>query len=71
MRRSRGGSIPFDTLKSGGRGTTGGRSGRRFRHVLIVGQFALATALLAGAGLFARGLNDLKPRRSGGSLTTS
>ena len=41
---------PIDTLKSGGRGTTGGRGHRRFRHVLIVGQFALAMVLLAGAG---------------------
>src|SRR5262249_2471313 len=29
------------TLKSGGRGTTGDRGHRRFRHALIVGQFAL------------------------------
>jgi putative ABC transport system permease protein len=38
-----------DTLKSGARGTTGGRGHQRFRHVLIVGQFALAMVLLAGA----------------------
>ena len=54
-----------DTLKSGGRGTTGGRGHQRFRQVLIIGQFALALILLAGAGLFIRGLNDLNDRRSG------
>ena len=53
------------TLKSGGRGTTGGRSHHRFRQFLIVGQFALATVLLAGAGIFMRGLDDLNKRRSG------
>jgi hypothetical protein len=54
-----------DTLKSGGRGTTGGRGHQRFRHFLIVGQFALAMILLAGAGIFIRGLYDLNNRRSG------
>lgn len=54
-----------DTLKSGGRGTTGGRGHQRFRQVLIVGQFALAMVLLTGAGLFIRGLNDLNDRRAG------
>lgn len=53
------------TLKSGARGTTGGRGHQRFRHVLIVGQFALAMVLLAGAALFIRGLDDLNQRRSG------
>jgi predicted permease len=54
-----------DTLKSGARGTTGGRGHQRFRHLLIVGQFALAMVLLAGAALFIRGLDDLNRRRSG------
>jgi len=53
------------TLKSGGRGATGGRGHRRLRHLLIVGQFSLAMILLAGAALFARGLNDLNNRRAG------
>ena len=53
------------TLKSGSRGTTGGRGHQRFRHVLIVGQFALAMVLLAGAALFVRGLDDLNNRRAG------
>ncbi len=56
---------PNRTLKSGGRGTTGDRGHRRFRHVLIVGQFALAMVLLAGAGLFARGLHEINNRRHG------
>jgi putative ABC transport system permease protein len=54
-----------DTLKSGGRGATAGRGHRRFRQALVIGQFALAMVLLAGAGLFIRGLHDLNNRRSG------
>jgi len=53
------------TLKSGGRGTTGGRGHQRFRQALIIGQFALAMSLLAGAGLFIRGVYDLNNRRGG------
>ncbi len=53
------------TLKSGGRGTTGGRGHQRFRHVLIIGQFAVAMVLLAGAGIFIRGLYELNNRRAG------
>lgn len=54
-----------DTLKSGGRGTTGGRGHRRFRQALIVGQFALAMVLLGGAGAYVRGLDELNNSRSG------
>lgn len=53
------------TLKSGSRGTTGDRGHHRFRQVLIVGQFALAMVLLAGAGLFVRGLHELNNHRRG------
>ena len=53
------------TLKSGGRGSTGDRGHRRFRHALIVGQFALAMVLLAGAALFGRGLYEVNNRRFG------
>jgi predicted permease len=53
------------TLKSGSRGTTGDRGHRRFRDLLIVGQFALAMVLLAGAALFVRGLHELNNRRHG------
>jgi predicted permease len=52
-------------LKGGGRGTTGDRGHRRFRQGLVVGQFALAMILLAGAGLFVRGLHELNNRRHG------
>jgi predicted permease len=54
-----------DTLKSGARGMTGGRGHQRFRHILIVGQFALAMVLLAGAALFVRGLDELNNTRGG------
>ena len=53
------------TLKSGGRGTTGDRGHQRFRQVLIVGQFALAMVLLAGAALFVRGIHDANNRYYG------
>ncbi len=53
------------TLKSGGRGTIGDRGHQRFRHFLIVGQFALAMVLLAGAALFVRGLHEVNNRRFG------
>jgi predicted permease len=58
-----------DTLKSGGRGATGSRGHQRFRQILIIGQFAFALVLLAGAGLFIRGLDDLNDRRSGWEAT--
>jgi predicted permease len=54
-----------ETLKSSGRGMTGGRGHKRFRQGLIVGQFALAMVLLAGAALFIRGLNELNNSREG------
>jgi len=53
------------TLKSGGRGTTGDRGHRRFRDALIVGQFALALVLLAGAALFVRGIHEANNRNYG------
>ena len=53
------------TLKSGARGTTGGRGHQRFRHALIIAQFALAMVLLAGAALFMRGVDTLNQRRGG------
>lgn len=54
-----------DTLKSGARGMTGGRGHQRFRHALIVGQFALAMVLLAGAALYVRAFNELSNSRGG------
>jgi putative ABC transport system permease protein len=53
------------TLKSGGRGSTGDRRQQRFRQVLVVGQFAFAMVLLAGAALFVRGIDELNNRREG------
>lgn len=57
-----------ETLKSGGRGSTGDRAHHRFRHFLIVGQFALALTLLVGAGLFIRGVNKMLARENGWAL---
>jgi predicted permease len=54
-----------ETLKSGSRGTTGGRGHQRFRQALIVAQFALAMILLTGAALFVRGLDELNNSREG------
>jgi putative ABC transport system permease protein len=53
------------TLKSATRGSTADRRQQRFRNLLIVGQFALAMVLLAGAALFVRGLHELNNRREG------
>ena len=54
-----------ETLKSGARGTTGGRGHQRLRHLLIVGQFALAMVMLTGSALFINGLAELNNRRTG------
>jgi putative ABC transport system permease protein len=54
-----------ETLKSGTRGSSAGSSHRRFRHALIVGQFAMALILLAGAAGFVRGLDRLITREAG------
>jgi putative ABC transport system permease protein len=54
-----------DTLKSGGRSQMGNRVQHRFRHSLIVGQFALALVLLAGAGASIRGFNRMLARATG------
>jgi len=56
---------PNRTLKSGGRGTTGDRGHQRFRNMLIVGQFALAMILLAGAALFMKGVQEANHRQYG------
>jgi putative ABC transport system permease protein len=56
---------PNQNLRSGARGNTGGRGQRRFRHALIVGQFALAMVLLAGATLLVRGIEASTNRRIG------
>jgi hypothetical protein len=43
-----------ETLKEGGRGSSGGRRARRFTGVLLIGEMALTIVLLAGAGLMIR-----------------
>ncbi|HKP14001.1 MAG TPA: ABC transporter permease, partial [Blastocatellia bacterium] len=43
-------------VRENARGSTAGRSQHHLRHALIVGEVAFALVLLAGAGLFLRGL---------------
>jgi predicted permease len=54
-----------NTLKSGGRGSTGTRAQHLFRNALIVAQFSLALMLLAGAGSFIRGVRNSVKRDLG------
>ena len=54
-----------DTLKLGSRGVVGGRAHHRLRHGLIVAEVALALMLLAGAGVFIRGLQRFATRDPG------
>ncbi|HEY1109811.1 MAG TPA: ADOP family duplicated permease, partial [Opitutaceae bacterium] len=54
-----------DALKSGARGTTASRGQQRVRQSLIVAEVALALVLLAGATLFARGLQRVMDREVG------
>jgi putative ABC transport system permease protein len=54
-----------ETLKSGGRSSTGDHAQNRFRSSLIVIQFALALVLLTGAGFFIRGFNRMLDRDAG------
>ncbi|MGH9456380.1 MAG: ABC transporter permease, partial [Thermoanaerobaculia bacterium] len=56
---------PNAALKTSSRGATADRGHQRLRKVLIVGQFAFAMVLLAGAALYARGLHELNNRREG------
>jgi putative ABC transport system permease protein len=56
---------PNQTLKTGSRGVTSDRGHQRFRSALIVGQFALAMVLLAGASLFVRGVYDANNKEYG------
>jgi predicted permease len=51
---------PQDNLREG-RGAGGaGRAHHRFRNVLVVGELALALALLAGAGVFLKSLSKMQ-----------
>ncbi|HEX2100366.1 MAG TPA: ABC transporter permease, partial [Candidatus Synoicihabitans sp.] len=59
-----------ETLKSGARGNTATRAQHRFRHGLIVAQFALALVLLAGAGVFLRGMHRMLTSEVGWDQTS-
>ncbi|HKQ78981.1 MAG TPA: ABC transporter permease [Blastocatellia bacterium] len=48
------------TLREQGSSVSGNQSHARFRKSLVVSQIVLTTALLVGAGLFARSLNNLQ-----------
>lgn len=54
-----------NALKSGARGSIGGRSQQRFRNALIVAQFAFTMILLAGAGYFLQGSHNMMNRPHG------
>jgi predicted permease len=51
--------VPNDALKSGGRGATAAKGHVRARSILLVGQFALALLLVAGAAFFLRGTSQM------------
>jgi putative ABC transport system permease protein len=62
----RAGNVPLGSvLKTGGRGMTAGRERFRLQRILVASQVALSVALLAGALLFARSLQNLMTRNPG------
>lgn len=56
---------PNAALKTSSRGATTSRSQHRFQQTLVIGEIALALALLSGAGLFLRGLQRFATRDPG------
>jgi putative ABC transport system permease protein len=48
-----------DSLGSGGRGSTAGRRRRRLRNVFVIGEVAVALALLTGAGFMIQAFDQL------------
>ncbi|MBP7417547.1 MAG: ABC transporter permease [Xanthomonadales bacterium] len=59
------GGKPYEVLKDGGRGNTGGRGARATRNVLVVVQMALAVTLLVGAGLLIRSFQQVADENPG------
>lgn len=53
------GRDPHARLRDGGRGSTEAPGGRRLRSALVVGEFALAVVLFAGAGVLVRSFTQL------------
>ena len=49
-----------EVLKEGSRGDTSGSGSRRMRSLLVMGEVALATLALAGAGLFVRSFRNIR-----------
>jgi putative ABC transport system permease protein len=58
---------PNEALKSGGRGATADRGHVRLRRAFLVGQFALALLLIAGASFFLRGSAQMLSQHHGWS----
>lgn len=59
------GGKPYEVLKDGGRGNTGGRGARATRNALVVVQMALAVTLLVGAGLLIRSFQQVMDQDPG------
>lgn len=49
-----------EVLKEGSRSDTSGANSRRTRSLLVIGEVALATVALVGAGLFIRSFNNIR-----------
>lgn len=56
---------PYEVLKEGGRGNTGGRAARATRNVLVMVQIALCVTLLVGAGLMVKSFDRLQNESPG------
>jgi len=54
-----------EVLKEGSRSDTAGAASRRTRSILVMGEVALATVALVGAGLFVRSFRNIRAIRPG------